>query len=165
MIIVQIITLILMLPLTFIGLLLFNIYFNTWFYLFLSLLFSLSSGVLFGIIFGSYFVMINVCTILLVIYGIRGRLLSKCYVESAFISPHINGKILWTRKRLQIVFLFPLKILRYLKWLPLYIDKKNMLKNNMNISAVSLIQLIMLGSKGTEVHIINDGLEIYFNIK
>lgn len=162
MIIFQILGFILLIPLTALMLLIFNVYTTQKIYLGAITIFGILYSALCGFVLQNFNVIFWVCSILTLLYIIRMRKITTqvhakktgySFVRGAIRIPYFD-----------MDFIFPLSFLKVLKWVPNVISKKISKKIGSEIIFFNLVDLFLSSCIGTQIDVKSDVAEIYFEI-
>ncbi|EKD71301.1 MAG: hypothetical protein ACD_46C00220G0005 [uncultured bacterium] len=159
MIIFQLFVVILLLPLTLLMLVFFNLYLLHWGSLLLISMFFLIYSVFWGLLFFNTSVIVFVFVSLAILYFIRMR-----YLTAEKNYPHVRGDIKIKKYKFHIAFLFPLSFLKIFNLVP-GLSKKIAKKTGYDIDMPNLMDFIMSHCAGTRIDITNNETEIQFEIQ
>lgn len=167
MILFQIIAGILLIFLSALILILFNIYLIHWIYLLIVAAVAFIYSILWSVVFQDVSTTAWVFITLAILYMIRmHHLVSRLHGKvNGKNYPLVRGKIRSKKFKFYIVFLFPLSFLNILKLLPRFIIKELSRNTGLNIDIPKIISLILDYSIGTRIELRNNEADIYFEIQ
>lgn len=171
MILLQILAGIVLLPLTILMLLIFNLCLIQRIYLFFVASYVLVYASLFGFVFYDVGVAGWVFGLMSAFYVIRMCLLTRRLSNEKdrrnprkypVIQGNINIKS--KKQKCRASFLFPLSFLGILKWLPKAASQELKKKTRLDMDISQLVDCIMIYSLGTHVEVISEDADIYLEI-
>lgn len=166
MIFFQIIASILLVPLTLLMLLLFNVYLMHRVCLLFILLFGLIYSYLWCLVFLNPKATLWVLMVLTIFYIIRMIFLTyKVRSKNNSNTPFVRANIKSKKDKFHIIFLFPLSFLNIFKLLPRFIRREITIKTRQNIEINEFMELILACSIGTRIEVVDDENDIYFEIQ
>lgn len=167
MIIFQIIAGLLLIPLTALLFILFNLYLiNRIYLLFISFFFFIYAA-LCGLVFLNFSIAAWVFMILVILYVIRmSYLATKLRAKNKGKNyPLVRGKISSREDKFHVIFLFPLSFLKIFKLMPNFISREIIRKTRLDIELSELVDLILDCCIGTQVDIASNDGNLFFEIK
>lgn len=167
MIILQKLAAIVLIPLTGLLLILFNVYSRHWLYFLLIGFFVLIYSFFWGLVFVNSSIAAWVFMLFCILYVIRiGYLACKLSNKSSNKNyPLVKGKISSSKHKFYMIFFLHLGFLNIFTLFPNYISRKLSEKTKLNIEIPKLINLILVHSRGTRIEVNSDEADIYFEIQ
>lgn len=165
--ILQFLSFLILLPLSVLMLVLFNIYTNHAVYFLLVTVFAALYAALWGLVFMSVIPIYVVFSAWLVLYVMRMSKLKKKYKfeNRIFSTPILLGEIKLNPIKLKIKFIFPLSFFKFFKLLPKSASIKISHKLGVVIQIPKLIDEILLNSSGTHVGICTEQADVQLTIQ
>lgn len=166
MIILQIIAMLLLVPLTLLTLLIFNVYVTHWLYQLFAVFFMMIYSLLWGLVFLHFNVAVGIFMLMLMVYIIRMSCLARrLYSKKMMKYPAVRGRIKSRENKLRMTFLVPLSFLKIIKLLPDALNRELSRKTGLDIELSQLVDKILEHSKGTLIDIKSGNEEVYIEIK
>jgi hypothetical protein len=167
MIVLQILAGLLLVPLTALMLIIFNVYATNWVCFLIISFFNVIYACLCGLLFLHSCVIAWVFILLSLLYIMKmSRIPCKFFSNrNSKKYPSVRAKIKSKYCKLHITFLFPLAFLKIIKLLPNKVSRELSRKTGMDINIHDLVDVVLDASIGTRIDIQADDVEIYFEIQ
>ncbi len=165
MIIVNLMAALLLIPLTVILIITFNVYSKHWMFLSALAIFVFLYTTLFGVLFGSAAAVL-LFMLIAILYVIRIKSLARHLQTRRGVNdyPLLRGAIHCKHMRLHMVLYFPLSFLRLCRFLPSAADKELKKKFGIQVGISELLELIARQSAGAHMEIKHEAFEVNFEI-